>query len=285
MAKEKLRSIFAAQKGNILLAADLSQAETWIVAYDANCPAMKRSLTGGDIHTDTAFGLFREPSGCLHEWQLEGKSKHCLLCGETILETERYVGKQNNHANSYGMKKERQAQVINKQSDKPPYVTVSIKECGRYQKLWHGLYPEIKLWHYDIQEKLKYDRQLTTCYGFTRTFYGYLDDQLYKKAYAFKPQSGVCSHFAGEEQKENPVRGGLKAIYEDLCRHDIVMRNMSHDSLVLELPNFLVDEIAPQVKQYLERPIILNHEMFTIPADVEVGFNYGAMKGWTANSQ
>lgn len=288
--KQKIRSLFIPAPGKAYIAADLSQAESWIVAYLCGSDRMKYSLLHSDIHTDTAVALFHEdnmmcnaPVGydTYHKWQSQGKEKLCLFCKLPILETERYMGKQNNHANGYGMGAERQAQVINKQSDKPPFVTVSISDCRSYQSKWHGLYPEIKDWHSQIQYTLYKTHQLITPYGFKRTFFGRLDDTMYKAAYAFIPQSSVCYHFGGAVQRENPVRGGLKAIREDIVRPgDIDIVNMSHDSLVLELPENLVDEIAPQVYNLLKRPMVVNGEEFTIPVDVEVGYSYGEMKEW-----
>src|SRR5881628_249621 len=105
--KYKLRSMIVAPKGKTLIAFDLSQAETWVVAWLANEPNMKHFLLNSDIHTETAVALFHK------------------LFAQIIVE-ERYIGKQNNHANSYGMGPDRQAQVINKRSDQPPYVTVSV---------------------------------------------------------------------------------------------------------------------------------------------------------------
>lgn len=279
--KQKIRSLFIPAPGKIYIAADLSQAESWIVAYLTGSSAMKHSLLNSDIHTDTAYGLFYDFNGCTHKWISAGKGRTCSICHKEILETERYIGKQNNHANSYGMGAERQAEVINKQSDKPPFVTVSIAQCKVYQKKWHGLYPEIHAWHGDVQYNLFKYHSLTTPYGFKRTFFGRLDDTMYKAAYAFIPQSTVCYHFGGAVQRENPVRGGLKAIREDIVRPgDIDLVNMSHDSLVLELPENLVDEIAPQVYNHLHRPMVVNGEEFTIPVDVETGYSYGEMKEW-----
>jgi hypothetical protein len=51
MPKLKIRSIIRAKPNHLLLAFDLSQAESWVVAYLANEPRMKKALMYGDINT------------------------------------------------------------------------------------------------------------------------------------------------------------------------------------------------------------------------------------------
>lgn len=114
--KQKLRSMIVAPKGKLLVACDLSQAETWIVAWLANEYNMKQFLLNSDIHTETASALFSKPT-------------------TDVITEERYIGKQNNHANSYGMKAAQQARVINKRSDQPPFVVVTIKQCKNIKTL------------------------------------------------------------------------------------------------------------------------------------------------------
>ena len=287
--KVKIRSLYKAPPGRILLAADLSQAESWIVAYLSNGSLMKKYLLNSDIHSETGVVLFDKVSeypctGEYHQWKAEGKEKYCAVCNLRVVEAERYVGKQNNHASAYGMGPERQAQVINKQSDKPPYVTVSVKECRRFQAKWHELYPNVHEWHLNVQEELKRNHYLETPYGFKRTFYGRYDDQLFKSAYSFIPQSTVCYHFAGAEQpgsSSNEFKG-LRGVRKDIIGDSKEMRiiNMSHDSFVMELPENLLSEIANLVHQKLFRPMEINGESFSIPVDVEVGGDYGSMKGY-----
>ena len=287
--KVKIRSLYRAPAGKILLAADLSQAESWIVAYLSGGELMKKYLLHSDIHSETGVELFDKHGDgpCLdefHNWVSKGKEKDCTVCHLHLLETERYVGKQNNHANSYGMGPERQAQVINKQSDKPPYVTVSVKECRGFQSKWHGLYPNVHDWHLNIQEELKRNHYLETPYGFKRTFYGRYDEQLFKSAYSFIPQSTVCYHFAGAEQpgRITKIKSGLRGVRKDIIGDSKEMKivNMSHDSFVMELPEVLLNEIAGLVYNKLFRPMEINGESFSIPVDVEVGGDYGSMKSY-----
>jgi DNA polymerase I-like protein with 3'-5' exonuclease and polymerase domains len=251
--------MIVAPKGKLLVACDLSQAETWVVAWLANEPNMKHFLLNSDIHTETACAIFRKPFA------------------EIIVE-ERYIGKQNNHANSYGMGPERQAQVINKRSDQPPYVTVTVSQCKTYQKEWHNLYPNIRVWHSEIQATLSKTMTLVTPYGRRRVFFQQWGKELWKAAYAHIPQSTVSDHFHGAVQPELGIQGGLLQVYRTICTNEIRLVNDSHDSCMLEAPIDCAYEIGERVRNTLRRPLIINGESVTIPVDLEIGERWGELE-------
>jgi len=82
MKQIPIRSMLTASPGNLLVEWDLSQAETWVVAYLANEETMKQSLLYGDIHTDTASHIFTTPK-------------------EKVTTIQRFLGKKGNHMLSY----------------------------------------------------------------------------------------------------------------------------------------------------------------------------------------
>lgn len=256
--KYKLRSMIRAPKGKLLVACDLSQAETWIVAWLANEQAMKQFLQSSDIHTETAAAIFSKSV-------------------DDVITEERYIGKQNNHANSYGMGPEQQARVINKRSDQPPYVTVTIPQCRIYQTEWHNLYTGIRLWHHEIQARLSSTMTLTTPYGRRRVFFQQWGKELFKAAYAHIPQSTVSDHFHGCVQPELGIEGGLLGVYKNVCTDEILLINDSHDSCMLEVPKESAKEIGEEVRRQLCRPLVVNGEEVTIPVDLEIGERWGEM--------
>ena len=257
--KYKLRSMIAAPKGKRLIACDLSQAETWVVAWLAEEVNMKHFLLTSDIHTETACALFAKPK-------------------EDIIIEERYIGKQNNHANSYGMGPERQAQIINKRSDQPPYVTVAVSQCKRYSAEWHGLYTGIRVWHGTIKQQLSKNMTLTTPYGRRRVFFERWGEPLWKSAYAHIPQSTVSDHFHGCVQPELGIRGGLLEVYKTICTPEIRLVNDAHDSCMLEVPSECAIEIGERVRSTLCRPVVINGEEVTIPVDLEIGERWGELE-------
>jgi DNA polymerase I-like protein with 3'-5' exonuclease and polymerase domains len=256
-----LRSMFIAPKGKVLIQADLSQAESWCVAYFANEPSMKDALKFGDIHTETAMSLF----DCKRE---------------DVKKPMRYIGKRCNHAKAYRMKFPRMTQVINKDSDKPPYVTVTNAESRKYSEAWERKYCFVPLWWRDIENELSRGRTIRNPYGREITFYEGWGEELFKQATAAKPQSTVADHFYGMVQDEVGIEGGLLKVYEDLQERDglINLINTAHDSLVAEVDIQNVKEAGQRIKEILYRPMVINGEEFSIPVDLEYGERFGEME-------
>lgn len=277
------RSIFVAPPKKTLVSVDLSQAETWVVAYLANEYNMKRVLNDpdGDIHLSTAgSAIFYPRTGCPHEWS---KSQQiCTQCNLAIGKDQRYIGKRYNHASSYRMGPDKAAEIINSDSDKPPYVTVTIRQSRAYTEAWHSFY-NVKGWWREIEEQIDRGRTITTVYGRSRTFYGQRGDSLYREATAYEPQSTVADHFNGVICLELGVEGGLQSIYKRLikpyfcggksCNHTECHKiiNQSHDSCILELPSSSAKDIGLECMSLLLRPLVIKNETFTIPVDGKIG--------------
>lgn len=285
MNQTSIRTLYRAPDNYLLVQLDLAQAESWVVAYLADERNMKQSLHYGDIHRDTAGNaLFFSDVGCQHEWVKDPEVKKqfsCTKCKNTITEVMRYLGKRFNHASGYRMGPFRATEVINKDSDKPPYVTVTQDEARKFSEQWNAYY-YLTPWWTDLVERLSVNGSLTTTYEFTRTFFGHWGDELFKRATAFEPQSTVAEHFNGKVHPQVNQRGGLIEIYRQLIKpylqdgHKIV--NQSHDSCILELPKTAALDIANHAAKLLLRPIIINGESFTIPVDCEYGERWGELE-------
>lgn len=284
MPQLKIRSMVRAKPNHELVAFDLSQAESWVVAYEANEPRMKHALQHGDIHSETAVAIFHpEATVCNHSWRSGDKdTKICVLengCGVVILYDERYSGKKTNHATAYGEEEWMLMTSINRESDKPPYITINLTQATQYNKAWHDYY-NIKSWHQDIQNELNETRTLKNTYGRKRTFYAGWGKDLFKEAYAFKPQSTVADHFNGAIHPELGIAGGFRELYK---RHIKTKRfysiiNHAHDSLLLHIPKPVSEDLIYEIRSIIERPIVIKGEMFTIPVDGERGERFGELE-------
>lgn len=269
-----------ADPGKVLISVDLSQAESWVVAFLANEPNMKKALTTGDIHTEAAGALFHLV-GCQHEWipNADKTQWDCHNCGLFVDKLMRYVGKRYNHASSYRMGPDRAAEVINKDSDKPPYFTVTFKESKKFNAAWHD-YFHLKDWWQRIEDQLSRNRTIVTCYGRSRTFFAQWGNVLFKEATAFEPQSTVGDHFNGAIHPLLGIKGGLIEVRKQLVLpykdHEII--NQSHDSAILHVPMGVGNDIAIRMQNLLRRPMVINGEEFTIPVDGEMGERWSEME-------
>jgi DNA polymerase I-like protein with 3'-5' exonuclease and polymerase domains len=261
--------------GKLFVAIDLSQAETWIVAYSAGEGRMKDALKNGDIHCQTAsLAVYNDALGKDYN---DKKHPHW----KTIIgKNQRYIGKKTNHASSYGMGEYRFMQTVNQESDETG-ITISLAEAKTFLPKWHAFYYCIKPWHKSLQHELSNNqRSLTTVYGRQRRFFGEWGDPLFKEAYAFKPQSTVGDHVMGYIQKDVNKEGGIKGIFRKFVKDqkEIGICNTSHDSVMLEVPKDSARDIGLECKSLMERPLRINAETFTIPADLEIGERWGELE-------
>lgn len=258
----KLRSMFIAPPGYVLISWDLKQAESWVSAYFANELTMKEELRDGDIHALTASAIFREPKEIV---------KHD--------KKKRYIGKQSNHMLTYRASARRYVQAVNKESD--GLVTLSNKEGTEHTQIWHGLY-HFEQWWSEIESDLaSNNRTLVTPYGRVRTFFAAWGLELFKQATAHLPQSTVADHTNGAIQLELGIKGGLREVYRVYVKTGALrIINQGHDSITGETPVHLMSEIAAGVKALMERPLIIKGEQFTIPVEVEVGERWGELEEW-----
>lgn len=259
--KVKLRSFLTASPGHVLISMDFSQAETWVVAYLANEPSMKHSLKTSDVHRDTAaFALF-----------------NCRP--EDVTPVMRYTAKRCNHALSYRMGPERAAQVINSDSDAPPYLVVTNKQTKEFAAKWLQYYKGINNWWLAIDECMARNRTIITTYGRKRVFFGQYGKELAKEMTAFEPQSTVADHCNGRVHPQLNIEGGLRGIYN----HIVVPKlgsivNQSHDSVIVETPLRLASECAAIMYKEMYRPLIIKDEQFYIPVDCEMGERWGELQ-------
>jgi DNA polymerase I-like protein with 3'-5' exonuclease and polymerase domains len=260
--KFSIRSMLVAPKDHVLIHWDLKQAESWVVAYMANELHMKNSLQRGDIHTDTAIVIYQ--------------------CAQKDVTKEmRYVGKQQNHAKAYREGYIRAAEIINRQSDKPPYVTVTVAESKLYDSRWHKHYSSIRnTWWVEIEEALdKNNRTLINPYGRVRTFFERWGQELFKQATAHLPQSTVADHTNGADQDELGVKGGLVEIYDQMVKKGMCrLVGQGHDSATVETLYSNKSEVIDLGTRLLQRPLVIKEEMFTIPVECSIGERLGELE-------
>ncbi len=263
MKKISVRSQFIASPGNVLLQWDFAKAESWIVAYLADDPNMKHSLQHGDIHRDTAADALFHVSKA------------------SVTKVMRYTGKRYNHASAYRMGFKKAMQVINGESDKPPYLVVSLQESKRFNLSWHNYYPRVKnVWWVEIEEKANNPkRMMTNTYEVVHVFYERWGEELFKQMTAWEPQSTVAYHANGMVHPELGIKGGFVEVDRVFVETGVFkIVNQSHDSIVADVPKGLVDDVKEPVKNLLERPLVINGEEFTIPVDTEIGEVWGELE-------
>lgn len=257
----KLRSMVCAPPGELLISCDLSQAESWIVAFEADEPTIKAALVSKEgFHVITARAIF--------ENELLNKQDNPI---------EIYTGKKTNHATSYMMKPPTFAAQYNKESNN----VISVGQARRYQDRWHLKYPRVKYWWDEIREELrKHNGYLSNSYNRRRQFLGPQDDTMLRDAVSFKPQSTIGDHFRGKQQRHSEIPGGLLEFrrriepFKDECK----IIQQGHDSALLRTKKEIAMDMAHLFRECLHRPIMVRGEVCLIPVDGEIGERWGEME-------
>lgn len=241
----RIKELFLADEGCVLINADLSQAEARVVAYLADeTRLIKVFEEGGDIHRRNASNVFSKKES-------------------EVSSEERELAKRVVHASNYGM------------GPRTFAATAGIAESRAKQLLniYFATYPRIKVWHMQIRSQLQRgNRVLTTPMGRKRVFFNRFDDSLFKEALAYIPQSTVADILNAGFR--DCVYSGMDV---RLQIHDAIVVNVVNNPEIIRLT-------IRSMKEKLERPIQIKGKTLIIPADFKVGVNWGEMQKWKESS-
>lgn len=232
------KEIFIAGDGNILIGADLSQAEARVVACLSDDPKLVELFSDPtrDVHSENAALIF---GGRAEDYP--GTE-------------ERQVAKKTTHAANYDI------------SYKSYSLDLGIpeKEGKRILDTYHSLYPGIRQWHRATIEKLRKDRTLITPFGRKRYFFGRWGDNLFKEAFAYIPQSTVA----------DLINTGFLSLYESIKEKypgRAWIRLQVHDALYVECEESIQEEVGSLIVECMEIPLTIGKHTITIPTEYHVG--------------
>lgn len=238
----KVRDIFVADEGKILVNADLSQAEARVVAYMAQEYRLIETFeAGGDVHRRNAANIFNKPES-------------------EVTPDERYIGKRITHAVNYGMGPRTYA--IN--------AGIPVKEAERLINQYFATYPRIRVWHMETKSQLQKSRVLVNPLGRRRMFYNRWNDSLFREAIAFLPQSTVA----------DILNIGLIDLDDTVVRHrmDVNILLQVHDSLLVQCRKEELNACLVVLYSCLTRPVEVKGKMMTIPVDFKYGPSWGNLE-------
>lgn len=257
----------ANEMSKVWVFADYSQAESRVVAWHGPIPLMKQWFVNKeDIHLNTAkvVGKFvnenkiRLPQGLFSKPWEELTKKDAK---------ERYVGKQTNHANNYGLGKI----TFSLRTGLP------VKYAALIQDVYFATFPEVKTgYQARIVAQLKKDRTLVNPWGWKRCFYDIYGPELERAAWAWFAQSTigiltlrmlklVCTLFKQDLQIWTP---------ENIRSMGLDVQLDVHDSIGVVCEDTEVVEVVRLVKSTGEYPLVIGGEEVIIPLDFKIGDNW-----------
>ena len=247
-----LRHMFVPDDGCVFVECDLSAAESRVVRARAG------ALTGDqrmieiarskpwefDDHTNTASVIFGKPT-------------------DQITKLERFLGKQTNHAGNYGEQGKTFSENLLKLTEGE--VVRTPEECQRMLDAHMLANPAIPLWQRSIRAELLANRRLVNSWGRVLDIrFDRMDDDLYRRGYAYKPQSDV-----GDLLNQ----WGLVPLHAFLAERALRSRIncQVHDSLLVSCPPDEAWLVYDFLRTSLERPRSYDGIELVVPVELKIG--------------
>ena len=269
---EDCRDIFVADEGKILLAWDKSAAEARVVAERAWLETGDKTykmLVDSGVKVHIWFGLRLIERGVFKITKEQFLAASAT--GQTDPNYMYYIlAKKSVHGYSYGMGPRIFQELVAKETDGEVSISFSMSNAIR-DTFCSELSPIPKWWEV-VKSVLTKGMRMTNAFGRSRIFFGRWDESLWKKAYAFEPQSTVADDTALSMQR----------VWKAIPEAEILQQN--YDSILVQVPTADVEAIAKRIAPLVQQPIILNGFFksqsiaFTIPVVFKVGHNWQDME-------
>ena len=263
-----LRSQFVADDGYVIVEVDSSQAEARVVAILATDDDLLKLFNTTDVHKLTSSMIFN-------------------VSTDRVTKELRFVGKTTRHAGNYDMGKKRLMTIVNTDAKKF-HIDIQISEwrAGQILDAFHAFSPKIRgVFHTEIVQAIRdNDRVLVNPFGRRRQFFGRLDHELEKEAYAQIPQSTVADNTKRALLQIRDRTAGDVRIWGKFSDTTGICVE-AHDALVALVRETEIDAYLDIAIPAFEMPIdfsqcTLSRGELIIPAEVKVGANYKDLKDY-----
>jgi uracil-DNA glycosylase family 4 len=250
------RKIYTAPPGWKWVQADYMQAEAVVVAYYINDQPMIRLF-------EESFGLTKEErkNRNLDIHKLTAATNFRIPIAKVTPE-QRKIGKVIRHSTNYSAGP---AVLANK-------IGCKLSEAKTLLSNFHNTCPQLHIWHRSIEQELRKSRSLTNIFGRVHKFLGHWDDNLFRSAYSFKPQSSIG----------DLLNRALVRLYNNYGK-ELHIALQLHDAIYCLVPEELVDWTCTVMRQCMLIPLELNGKKFYIDIDFTVGDSWGEMDDYTPN--
>ena len=254
-----IRKLFVPDPGQCLVAPDLGQAEAREVAWLAgDLDLIELFQAGWDVHFAEARNIFQIPEDLPYEPKALFTSP--IIGLPFTLKALRAMGKTVVHASNYGMGP-RMLQTILARED----VFLEFRVCKALLASAARARPLKVQWQASIREEIRLHRALETPLGDRREFRGRLNDNLFRAAYAFIPQSTVG----------RLLELAIQNIHEELDYFDHLLN--VHDEVVGQCLPKHVPRAFEDLTRLMEIPHEVNGRELIIPVDFKVGWSWGEL--------
>lgn len=245
------RDIYIADGGQVFIELDLSLAEDRDVKVRTGSPRLieqaKLPPWEVDFHKEAAVKIFRTPI-------------------QQVTKEQRYLGKRTKHASNYGETGQKHSDELLKDG----YI-YTAEQCQQMIDL--VIDEEVREWQQRVRLQILKFKHLTNSFGRSIDFgYERLSDDLYRRGYAFGPQSDISDHM--NQHGFIPYVDFLEETgWGNINVH-------SHDALLSSVDPEYAYDCALWLRRSLEKPIVIEGVEITIWTELKLGLNWGEMVEW-----
>lgn len=287
--EKSLRKLYWADKGKKIVQTDQAGAEALIVAFLCK-PGKFRDLfihgvkphifVGMHVFLDTwkiklqdidVASFINTPIPELKNKQGWNILRDLIAASDDWPPRERYYffAKQMCHSLNYDAREFAfRMNVLEKSRGK---VVLTKQQSQDYIMKYHGLFPEIHMWHRDIEEELRMTGMIRNLFGDMFWSVDEVREQDLKDWYAIKPQStvGCITHNAITDMQDFIEDTGV----------DWDVLNNNHDSMVVQCPENEEVDCGRKSKEFMEQELVSPRgEIFRMRSEVQSGWNWGPWK-------
>ncbi len=248
-AKE-IRALFVAPEDSLILAADYSNLEVRVMAYETGDPELIDIVDSGknlhDINTRTLFHLTPEDP----MWGPARRAAKIFQFGSLA-----YGGGDN--------------EIYEKVILDVPELVLTFQEFVDAKERYMEAHPVYVEWRQSIIARVKQTRQIENAFGRTRTFYGNARD-IEKEALNFPIQSAAASI----------INRATIGIWNRLHKGGYRSRLQAqiHDELRLEVKKDELQEVAKIVEEEMASPLKFYDKERVFPIEMEIGPTWADLK-------
>lgn len=144
------------------------------------------------------------------------------------------------------------------------HAKLETRVAEEFQRNYFAAFPCIPAMHKDTAAQLRETASITTILSRQRYFFGRAnDDKTLRDAIAYRGQSPTADE----------INTGMIQLWRrNICQ----LLLQVHDSILVQYPEELEDEVVPQICDALRVPIMLaKGREFVVPVEAKVGWNYG----------
>lgn len=280
---DMLRGFLVVDEGYIIFDVDLEQSDARFVAYESEDERFINTVESGkDTHCVHAAHFFKESYELIFDAVAAGIAKYAHKVTGIRAITKRIVHGANYQMAAYtlyttmGRDAVVAAAIAIGAHDAATYSVKQLTNiCELFLEAYHQMYTGLRPWYKRLEAKLKLDKMIRTCYGWTVVFFGDPNDgKTQRDATALCGQGGTagCINRALDYAYWGNSSDGAELLDGNnlwllLQVHDSIVGRVSADEQGISQLLRLID--------YMQWPTEINGRVMHVPAAPQIGVRWG----------